>query len=244
LRGEISINESRAEWGAWAIVVGLVLEVIIALTVSFDIDKKWIDNWGAVIADCLIALGVYAEIHFGRKASGASRELQQRSDIKIAEANARAEEAIARAAEANERAEAETLARVELETRMAPRSLTAGQQAVIVEKIKPFGKFVFDFAVLRHDPEVMRLVGTIARVLRMAGSEIKPISGYVFDAFEGIVIDLRSGNAERFLPVSVALTDALRAEGIAADLWINENAPNIDKIMIRVGSKPAGELNI
>jgi len=93
LRGEISINEARAEWGAWAIVVGLVFEVVIALTVSFDIDKKWIDNWGAVIADCLIALGVYAEIHFGRKASGAARELQQRSDVKIAEADARAAEA-------------------------------------------------------------------------------------------------------------------------------------------------------
>ena|SRR5271166_3335280 len=30
LRGEISINEARAEWGAWAIVIGLVFEVVIA----------------------------------------------------------------------------------------------------------------------------------------------------------------------------------------------------------------------
>src|SRR4051812_14608501 len=40
----------------------------------------------------LIALGVYAEIHFGRKASTASAELRQRADLKVAEADARAAE--------------------------------------------------------------------------------------------------------------------------------------------------------
>lgn len=87
LRSEIDANETRGERGAWAVVVGLVLEIAIALAVSFNIDTKWFDNWGAVLADCLIAGGVYAEIHFGRRASHGNAELRRRSEEKVAAAN-------------------------------------------------------------------------------------------------------------------------------------------------------------
>ena len=93
IKSEIEDNESRAEWGAWAVVAGLVIEIVLALSVSLGMDKKWLENWGTVFADCLIVLGVYCEIHFGRKASAGNVELRRRSEQKVAEANSRAAEA-------------------------------------------------------------------------------------------------------------------------------------------------------
>jgi hypothetical protein len=100
LRSEIVVNESRAEWGAWAIVVGLVLEIGLAAGKSLGYEiKPVVDNWGAVIADCLIASGVYAEIHFGRKASHGNAELRRRSDERAAVLEKEAAEARERTAQ-------------------------------------------------------------------------------------------------------------------------------------------------
>jgi hypothetical protein len=120
LRSEIEANESRGEWGAWAVVAGLVIEIVLAAAKSLGYEHPGVENWGSVAADCLIALGVYSEIHFARRASRGNVELRRRSDERVAEANARA-------AEANKVAEEERHARVELEAQLRPRSLTPEQ---------------------------------------------------------------------------------------------------------------------
>jgi len=138
LRRVISASEFRSELGAWAIVIGLILEIGLAL--AFPEKKSFIENWGPVGATGLIALGVYAEIHFGRRTSAAHSELQRRSEERVAEANASAAKAQKEAAEARKRAaELERLTswrRVEPEQRakiaVALRDklpLTAEQQA-------------------------------------------------------------------------------------------------------------------
>jgi hypothetical protein len=95
LRSEIEVDENRAELGALAVLAGLVLEVLFALarSVEHEIKPPAVENWGTVVADSLVALGVAAEVLFSRKARRASEELTRRSDERLAEANVRAAEA-------------------------------------------------------------------------------------------------------------------------------------------------------
>jgi hypothetical protein len=164
LKSAIAVNESRAEWGAWAIVVGLVLEIVLALSVSFGFEKKWVENWGAVLADSLIALGVYAEIHFGRKASTASAELRQRADVKVAEANERASEANASAVASNERIatlanETELLKRenLRLQSAFQPRRIAmvgrGGDNEIRAARFNAVKKYAGTLALIQAVPD-------------------------------------------------------------------------------------------
>jgi hypothetical protein len=83
-REQISTNEGRAELGALAVLAGLVIEV--ALAFKFRTHKSFLEEWGPLIADALIAAGVYAEIHFGRKASNESAERAAESNRIASEA--------------------------------------------------------------------------------------------------------------------------------------------------------------
>jgi hypothetical protein len=91
IRSSIDTNEGLAEWGGWFIILGLVSEII--LTLAFPGTKSIIENWRPVFATALIAAGVYAEIHFGGRAGRDRRDLQTRTDAKLAEALDRASRA-------------------------------------------------------------------------------------------------------------------------------------------------------
>ena len=96
-------NDRWSGWSGQAIVAGLALDIVVLLL--FASDKSWIETAGGIFATLVIAAGVWFEIHFGHKASAASVRLQQISDEKIAEAEARAAEATQKAREAEERTE-------------------------------------------------------------------------------------------------------------------------------------------
>lgn len=135
LEDEISRNEKFAEYGAWAVVAGLVAEIIVAFLAHgkapvFDATSEKVAD---VIATGLIALGVIAEIHFGRKSRIASNALQSISEEKVAEANLRA-------AEAARLAESEKLERLKLVAAVSPRTLSGEQQKSIAESLKSFAK--------------------------------------------------------------------------------------------------------
>jgi len=84
IRSEIETAEYLAEWGAWGVVFGLIVEVARAAATSFGYENKTADNWGAVVADCLIAIGVIVEIRFGRVANEGHAELRSRADGRAA----------------------------------------------------------------------------------------------------------------------------------------------------------------
>jgi hypothetical protein len=115
LRTEYEKNSASAERIALLVLVGLAIEIAGALI----FEKSWLEASITIIATALIAIGVWGEIIFGRRAKEAG-------DGIVAEANARA-------AEANERAANADLARVELETRLAPRELTQEQFEALQE---------------------------------------------------------------------------------------------------------------
>jgi hypothetical protein len=84
LKTEISKNETRAEYAAWVIVLGLLIEVVLAIV--FPHGQTFIENWAPVLSTGLIALGVYGEIRFSRKAGAAHKALQISTESKLAEA--------------------------------------------------------------------------------------------------------------------------------------------------------------
>ncbi len=94
LRRTISRSEKIAHWGGLAVIAGLALETILVCLEQ----RPWCEKAPPIIADVLIALGVFAELHFGRTASDAREALQLDAEERVANANLLAQEARERAA--------------------------------------------------------------------------------------------------------------------------------------------------
>jgi hypothetical protein len=130
VEARISSFESLADWCAWLIVVGLVLEVALAAGAS---DSAVVNKWGLVGSDALVALGVAGEILFSRKARSLADSLQRESNEKIAEANRLAEEAHERTADIERITAFRRISHEQLEKiREALRGLT-GQIDLLIE---------------------------------------------------------------------------------------------------------------
>ena len=91
LRGDVERNEARSHWAGGVLVAGLLIEVILAL--HFSERKAPLANWSPVLADILVAAGVYGEIHFSGKAARAQKALQAITDSRLTEALDRAAKA-------------------------------------------------------------------------------------------------------------------------------------------------------
>jgi hypothetical protein len=242
LRSEIEANETRGEWGAWAVVAGLVLEIILASAISLGIEKKEIENWGAVIADCLIALGVYCEIHFGRRASHGHAELRRRSELRIAEANVRAAEANRKAAEAE----------LALAKFREPRqSYVKGNESLIAERLGPFAGTQFDSGLTGGSGEVADFWWDLQPTIVAAGwvhlpfvvpntliirQGDRPLSASV--GATNVEIHVRPEERSALGPAAVALISVLNEIGIeATDKGFNSHSPNSETIHIHIGDK-------
>lgn len=105
--------ETSAQWSGVAVVVGLTIEVWLAVEYRPS-GESFSQTWGPVFADALIALGVFFEILFGRWALHQGAELQQRSEAK-------ASDALTRAAAANLKAEQLQSENLTLHRVMTPR---------------------------------------------------------------------------------------------------------------------------
>lgn len=153
---QISANEAIGHWGGWAVVVGLFIEV--ALAIEFRHGKTDWENWAPVFADGLVALGVWAEVHFGRKASDAQKEKQGLSDLKIAELNNRATAA-----------EHETEL---LRASTAPRRLSATQNGSLVAALYPLRGKKIRVRSYAIDGEAASLADQLINCLKTADAEV------------------------------------------------------------------------
>ena len=161
--------ETWAEWCVWAVVVGLVVETIIA---AASLDPLWV-RVGDIVSDGLVALGVFGELVLSKAGTKAQSELLRRSNTKVedatllawlargdatkasaqaAEATRKLADAIKQAGEANERAANE-----------APR---AAEQAMAARKIDL--EAVLGKEVVRHTRNTcMQAVRSLQDVLDM-----------------------------------------------------------------------------
>jgi hypothetical protein len=239
LRKTISKNETLAEWGGAAVVFGLLIEVV--LTATYRHNESVIEGWGPVFADALIALGVAAEILFARKARSKSEALQLRSELKVAEANARAEESNRLALEAQ----------LDLAKFRSARSLDRAQTERFIEKARVFEGTTFQCGIGSVDSDQFALALHLVDALRKAGwRDSNWRAGQSISSFIGSAIGLGIGpisnvyvgfsrNASETLKTTAtAIAKALSEEEIKAAAGpIAQQMAVTDMITILIGRK-------
>lgn len=146
--------------------------------ITLPVAERWYDifNIVLIIGAIAVAIATYGVIKMGAIKEHFADERISANEAKTARAiadsdiaKAQAAEANARAAEANKKAEEERLARLKIEARLAPRTLTGTQQQAIIDKIRPFAQQQFEFASYQEDQEVHGLVLTLIQTLLAAG---------------------------------------------------------------------------
>lgn len=113
LRLSIESSERAAEIGSIALLVGLVIEMFLA--VFRPPSDSFARIWGRFVADLFVFLGVGAEVLFSRMGAGRQHELQRRSNEQI-------EVTKKEAAEARERTAVMEVRLEELRWRVGPRN--------------------------------------------------------------------------------------------------------------------------
>jgi hypothetical protein len=220
---------------------------------------------GVVSTVVLVWMGKVKEDYLNRAIAKANVDAAQsllavkQAEANLAGANARAEEAKAasaeanaRAAEANKIAEGERLARVKIEEKLAPRSITREQIVGLSKRLKPYAGISIDILQIGESPEITHFRSLIEIPLRAAG--LRPLSstavgsGSFIGLSVGVLVD--ANDSEK--AVATALLSAFNAEGITAEnagVVKREDWPgfvmapkgevtNKAPIRIYVGSKP------
>lgn len=182
----------------------------------------------AAIAGAMVAVLVFVAWCASRKASG----------IRLRESNERIATAEQKASEANEKAEQERLARLRIEERLAPRSLS--QTNNLSDKLRQFEST--EITIVRpfeSGLDAVRLEHQIVSTLKEAGWIVNtveanaPPDGY----FEGVVV-VTSPEAEHEVAAAVnSLINELNANGVVTTKGsAPKDAP--DKIRMIIGTRP------
>jgi hypothetical protein len=132
---------------------------------------------------------------------------------------------------------------IDLETRLAPRSLTPEQQQRIAEKLKPFAGVPFDFTVAPAQEPIV-LEDQIKEALENAGWKFSPYFlgtvkvAYSRLGFVGLTAEVPHEKLGEWGPALHALGDAMAAEGLqmAARVAVDDQVPT-NAIHVIIGTK-------
>ena len=158
LRASSELDELWGVRCVWAVVVGLVLEAVLAVIhMSYD---SIAGRWGSFVADALVALGVFGELRFSERVRRRDHELDRRSNERVAQAEQKA-------ADTNERA-------AEIEKIAAWRRISPAQHERLVTALqsatRPLDVLI---QTQRDDPEAFTYAREIGRAFRDAGVAIR-----------------------------------------------------------------------
>jgi hypothetical protein len=135
-----------------------------------------IATWSALVFGALSIGSAFVSAWVGWEITDAT---QKDADSRIIAADVRIAEATARAAAANQKAEEERLARVKLETRVAPRQITQEQQNELTLRLKDFKVQEATLIASPSTAENEWFVRQIGALLSSAGWNIKILPGTV-----------------------------------------------------------------
>jgi hypothetical protein len=151
--------------------------------------------------------------------------------LQISEANERAANATAQAAESNKIAEQEKLARLQLEVRLAPRTLTMAQQKQVTDGFRASGIRDLDVFLYGDTPEIVRILVQLRDAIAASGCNVRVwsvVGGNM--AVWGILVDTVTG-ADSAVDASASMAvSTLSAAGLAAsrsDPFPPGNSPGI-----------------
>jgi len=204
---------------------------------AFSAGKSGVENWAPVVADILVALGVYGELHFSGKAGRAQKALQILTEGRLTEAFDRA-------------AKAEK----ELRDFRRPRRalMTPENRARLIETLAPFSGTEFDTG-LGSGGEQMHFLWDLEEVLNAARwrqlpwgvhavgvttvlRNQRPLAGSV--SAENVEIQMETTWRQSRLAAAEALIRGLKEIGIEATEapYIVPNT-NVQAIHILIGPK-------
>ncbi|MEA2897900.1 MAG: hypothetical protein QOJ84_3515 [Bradyrhizobium sp.] len=224
LRAEFEKYATRESWGAWLIVAALVAEAY-SVWQFHTPDKSSVEAIFLVIANLAIAAGVYAEIHFGRKAESIAASLQQLSDERVAQANERA-----------------LTAQLELEKFRKPRSLPSWKLPDFERALKPFAGTPYLIRSML-DSEIFRLAEMLQRAFKWSQwVEIElgePSYGGIasMNEYDGIEIRIDASRRGEWWEAAKAVADVFVSEGIDAEARVMESGTPPTAIHIYIGRK-------
>ncbi len=231
LKKEIETFEGRAESAAWLIVFGLVIEVVLA--VVFREHKSLIETWAPVTATTLVLMGVYGEIHLGRKVSAGHTKLRTRGEQRLAEA-------LTRAANAEEEL---------IKFRTSRRKIFAVTSSIFVATVSKHKGTVFDTG-LDAGGEAMHFAWDLDDALTKAGwihipwvdpSGLYKRQGHIISgqcSGNNIEIHIHPQSRAFLGPIAADLISALRVAGIeATDEGCNVHSTNANAIHVIIGPK-------
>jgi hypothetical protein len=149
--GTLASIKAVYSWSSWALLVCGILSALMA---------------------CATVAAAYLQWKTSNQLDAYTDWRAESLELQTAEARRETSDALERisslqteAEKLKELAEADRLARIKIEQKLAPRLLTNKQQEAIIEKIKPFAPQQFEFVSHQDDPEVVQLVHTLVRLL-------------------------------------------------------------------------------
>jgi hypothetical protein len=224
--------------------------------------ESW-DSWGVVLMFIGAGLGLaalvaslasaYVLYRVADRAQAELRTANEANGIHVAQANERAKALEVQVAQANALAETERLARVKIEEKLAPRTLTSEQRRSIVARIREHKGVSADLLMYGDAPEILLLGEAIGVVLAHAGWDVRgpwTTSGQLATGVN-VGVDQRADSHHK--AAAQALVEALRAERVHVDSFSfndGEGWPNMtlgplqglerkrSAIRIIVGAKP------
>ncbi len=185
--------------------------------------------WLEIVGAALVAVGVAGEFIVHIRAGKVETDIRDVTRQQVAIANGEASAANERAAVANRIAERERLARLQLEARLAPRSLSQGQQDNIHDRLRAFGHRDVDVFLFGDTPEIGNIAGRIINSCIAVPWTVRVWSVLPGSPIiQGILVMLRSGPDRDAQLAANGLVTALQANGLEAGLF---NAQFADGVM-------------
>jgi len=219
---------------------------------SFEAAVWWFDKANIFLIGAL-AIGVIATgliVWMGNVKEEYLRRDLADTDARVEEAKAASAEANARASEANKIAEGERLARVKIEEKLAPRTISSEQITGLTKRLKQYAGISIDILQIGESPEITHFRSLIEMPLRAAGLNLFSSTAVGSGSFIGLSVGVLADASESEKIAASGLLSALNAEGITAKndgISKRENWPgftmappgaNKAPIRIYVGSKP------
>jgi hypothetical protein len=131
---------------------------------------------------------------------------------------------------------------IALESRLAARSLSDKQAAVLAEKLRPFSGQEFQVIAYWKNPESLSIANRIADALISAGWKIDQPKAFTMIAgvLTGIDVEIDDGASEQTeKAAALELTGALNAHDLVATAGDKNKIPSpTNKISLLVGIKP------
>jgi len=213
----------------WLLIFGVVVVIGVAGESIFGIRAWWNNRKLHFVQRSIDEFRQAETASFNKQAADANKEAglaqQAAADAKeraanaeqhLGQANERAAKALEQAAKSNETAEREKLARLQLEARLAPRSLSLAQQNDLIDRLRPFAGTQLDIFIYGDTSEMLSIGFALASTATAAGWTVRTWGVSVEMVVTGVVVGTKSGVDRKIDTAALALVAALNQNGVTA----------------------------